>query len=133
MAAARGALKIERVTVTLVPQGDARGTLRVPSTYSSIQRTYNWRRTADMQYMIVPTRVSSKEIQVDFFVNVAGLPRQKMKDLQKTLRGFVEEMLDSEWKGLRLGAIGKPAAAIPPRESIVRGTIEDILGSTIEN
>ncbi len=132
MAAARGALKVERVTVTLVPQGDQRGTLRVPSTYSSIQRTYNWRRSADLEYMIVPTRVSSKEIQVDFFVKVAGLARQRVRDLQKTLRGFVEEMLDTEWKGLRLGTIGKPSAAVPPRESIVRGTIEDILGGSIE-
>lgn len=132
MAAARGALKVERVTVTLVPHGDQRGTLRVPSTYSSIQRTYNWRRAADLEYMIVPTRVSSKEVQVDFFVNVGGLARQKVRDLQKTLRGFVEEMLDTEWKGLKLGTIGKPSAAIPPREAIVRGTIEDILGGSIE-
>ncbi len=132
MAAARGASKVERVTVTLVPQSDLRGTLQVPSTYSSVQRTYHWRRAADLEYMIVPTRVSSKEVQVDFFINVAGLARQKARDLQKTLRGFVEGMLGTEWKGLKLGTIGKPSAALPPRESIVRGTIEDILGGTIE-
>jgi hypothetical protein len=132
MTAARGASKVERVTVTLVPQGDARGTLRVPSTYSNLQRTYHWRRAADLEYMIVPTRVSNKEIQVDFFINMKTLARQKTKDLQKTLRGFVEGMLDTEWRGLKLGTIGKPIAALPPRESIVRGTIEDILGGSIE-
>jgi hypothetical protein len=132
MAASRGALKVERVTVTLVPQGDVRGTLRVPSTYSSIQRMYHWRRAANLQYMIVPTRVSSKEVQVDFFINIAGLARAKVKELPKTLRGFVEEMLGTEWKGLRLGAIGKPSAALPPREAIVRGPIEDILGGNLE-
>jgi hypothetical protein len=132
MTAARGASKVERVTVTLVPLGDARGTLRVPSTYSNLERTYHWRRAADLEYMIVPTRVSSKEVQVDFFINVKTLARQRTKDLQKTLRGFVEGMLDTEWRGLKLGTIGKPTAALPPRESIVRGTIEDILGGSIE-
>jgi hypothetical protein len=132
MTAARGTSKVERVTVTLVPQGDMRGTLRVPSTYSNLQRTYHWKRAADLEYMIVPTRVSSKEIQVDFFINVKTLARQKTKDLQKTLRGFVEGMLDTEWRGLKLGTIGKPIAALPPREAIVRGTIEDILGGSIE-
>jgi hypothetical protein len=51
----------------------------------------------------------------------------------KLVQGFVEEKIQSEWKGLRLGSISRPTLAIPPRKSFVRGTIEEILGNSLES
>jgi hypothetical protein len=131
MTGARGAHKVERVTITLLPRGDERTLFHVPSTYNQIQRTYGWRRSESFEYMIVPTHVSSKEVRVDFFVNFRSSVRRDAKDIQKALRNFVESKVDSEWKGLKLGSIGRPTIGSPPREVLLRGAIEDILGSDI--
>jgi hypothetical protein len=133
MSASRGAHKVERVTVTLLPRGDARSIIHIPSTYNQVQRAYDWRRAEGFEYMIVPTRVSSKEVRVDLFFNFGAAVHHQAKDIQKFLRHFVEAKVDAEWKGLKLGAVGRPTAALPPRETIVRGAIEDILGSDLEN
>ena len=132
MAAARGSMKVERVTVTFHPRGDARGTMRVPSTYDASQHAYGWKRATEFEYMIVPTRVSGQEVQVDFFINVQHLPRPQLQGLPRLVRSFLEEQAETEWKGLEIRTIGRPAAATPPRDRMVRGSIEDILGIGVD-
>lgn len=131
MSASRGAHKVERVTVTLVPRGDMRSAIHVPSTFNHAQHTYGWRRAEGFEYMVVPTRVSSKEVRIDLFLTFAG--RHQAKEVQKFVRTFVEEKVDTEWKGLKLGTVGRPGVALPPRETIVRGAIEDIMGADLEH
>jgi hypothetical protein len=128
MSAARDQMKIERVTITFRPRGDARGTMRVPSTYDAVQRAYGWRNAGGIEYMIVPTRVSGQEVEVDLFVNVRGIPRSRAQGLSRLVRAFVEERTETEWKGLEVHSIGRPTAAVPPSARMVRGSIEDILG-----
>lgn len=132
MAGARGPMKVERVTVTFRPRSDARGTMRVPSTYDAVQHTYGWKRAAEFEYMIVPTKVSGQEVQVDFFINTQDLPRQQHQGLVRLLRSFLDARAETEWKGLEIGSIGRPASAAPPRERLVRGSIEDILGLGVD-
>ena len=128
MAVVRGPIKVERVTVTFHPRNDVRGTMRVPSTYDAIQHAYGWKRATEFEYMIVPTKVSGREVQVDFFINVQHLPRPQHQGIVRLLRSFLNERAETEWKGLEIGTIGRPSAAAPPRERLVRGSIEDILG-----
>jgi hypothetical protein len=132
MGTVRGVHKVERVTVTLLPRGDTRTAFHVPSTYNQTLHSYSWRQSEDFDYMIVPTHVSSKEVRVDLFFNVARSLRQQTKDTHRLLRHFVESKIESEWKGLRLGSIGRASVAPVPRETLVRGAIEEILGSDLE-
>ena len=45
---------------------------------------------------------------------------------------LIEMKVTSEWRGLRLGEIGRPTTAVPPQKSYIRGTIEDMLGASLE-
>ena len=132
MVSSRGTHRIERVTVTLVPSADVRTLPSVPSTFSAAERLYQWRRSADMSYMIVPKKISSSEIQVDLFVNTAKKGKAQVKQVQKSIQEFVRGKIEKDWHGLRLGAISRPTLAVPPRKIIVRGTIEEILGSHLD-
>jgi len=77
-----------------------------------------------MQYMIVPRKV-------DLFLNPAKKGRLASKDVERIVRTIVTGKLETEWKGLRLSAIGRPIVAKPPQKIIVRGTIEEILGTVL--
>jgi hypothetical protein len=124
----RGGQKFGRVTVTLVPTSDDRSFRSVPSTFSTTDRSYRWRRAQSMSYMIVPKRVTSARIEVDVFVDSAKKGKTQARDVQKVVQDLVKSKIDSEWKGLKFGGIGKPGTAVPPQKALVRGSIEDILG-----
>ena len=133
MASARGTHKVDHVTITLVPKGDERTVFRVPSTFDHLGRMYGWRRSQNMEYMIVPTRISSSEVKVELFLNPQKRGRLVAKQTMKLVQEFVEQKIQSEWSGLRLGGISRPSLAVPPRRSFVRGTIEEILGTSLES
>ena len=128
MLSTRGGQKFGRVTVTLVPTSDDRSFRRVPSTFSATDRSYRWRRAQAMSYMVVPKRITSERIEVDVFVDSLKKGRTPSKDVQKVVQDFVKSMIESEWKGLKFGGIGRAGSAIPPQKGLVRGSIEDILG-----
>jgi hypothetical protein len=54
------------------------------------------------------------------------------KDLQRAVESFVQAKLVSEWKGLRLAGIGRPTSAAPPKRTFVRGTIEEMLSTPLD-
>jgi len=132
MLSPRGGQKFGRVTVTLVPSSDERGYRSVPSTFNAADRSYRWRRAQSMSYMIVPKRVTSARIEVDVFVDSAKKGKTPAKDMQKVVQDFVKSMIATEWKGLRFGGIGRAGTAVPPQKSLVRGSIEDILGVALD-
>lgn len=132
MVLSRGSAKCERVTVTLLPSVEEGGFRSVPSTFSTVRRTYSWKRTHHVDYMIVPKKVSNTEIQVDLFVNPARKGKSQAKDLQKMVHRLVQGKIETEWHGLKLGGISRPTVASPPNKLFVRGTIEDILGTSLE-
>jgi hypothetical protein len=132
MVLSRIAQKVERVTVTLVPTSDERGYRNVPSTFSTTHRSYEWRRSENMSYMIVPKRISNKEIEVEMFVNPAKKGKLNAKVMQKLVQEFVAEKIESEWRGLRLGGISKASIAAPPEKMFIRGTIEEMLGTNLD-
>jgi hypothetical protein len=132
MAGTRGAHKVERVTITLVPGGDERSFIQVPSTFDRLERTYGWRRTESLEYMIVPTRISNTEVKLDFFFSAQRKGKQQLRSALKVVEDFVREKIGSEWKGLSFGSIGRPTFATPPTKSFVRGTIEEMLGANLD-
>jgi hypothetical protein len=132
MVLSRGAQKVERVTITLVPTADERSFHNVPSTFSRTNRSYEWRHSAEISYMLVPKRISSSEIQVELFVSPLKKGKIVMRDLPKVILSFVQKKIESEWKGLKLGSISRPTAAVPPQKTFVRGTIEEMLGANLE-
>ena len=132
MIPARGSHKVERVTLTLVPSTEERTFPNVPSTFSPAERLYQWRHASHMNYMIVPKRISSREIQVELFVDSPRKGKSVTRNVQKVIQDFVKEKIGTEWRGLRLGAISRPTASARPKSAIVRGTIEEILGSTLD-
>jgi hypothetical protein len=132
MAGTRGAHKVERVTITLVPGGDERSVIQVPSTFDRLERTYGWRRTENLEYMIVPTRISNTEVKLDFFFSAQRKGKQQLRSALKVVEDFVREKIGSEWKGLSFGSIGRPTFATPPTKSFVRGTIEEMLGANLD-
>jgi len=85
-----------------------------------------------MSYMIVPRRITSARIEVDVFVDSAKKGKSPAKDVQKVVQDFVKSKIESEWKGLKFGGIGRAGSAVPPQKSLVRGSIEDILGVAFE-
>jgi hypothetical protein len=133
MTGARGTHKVDHVTITLVPKGDERTVFRVPSTFDHLGRTYSWRRSQNLEYMIVPTKISSSEVKIEMFLNPQRRGKLVAKEVMKAVQDLVEEKIQSEWSGLRLGGISRPSLAIPPRRSFVRGTIEEILGASFES
>jgi hypothetical protein len=132
MVHARSSQKCDRVTVTLVPNVDERSLIQVPSTFNRIDRMYGWRRSERMDYMIVPTRISNTEIKLDFFVSRQKGTRSPIKNLHKTVQEFIEDKIESEWRGLKLAGVGRPTTGFPPNKSYVRGTIEEMLGASLE-
>jgi hypothetical protein len=82
--------------------------------------------------MIVPKKISHARIEVDVFVNAGKKGKLQPKVIQKAVQDIVREKIESEWKGLKLGAVGKPTSGHPPQKSLVRGSIEDILGVALE-
>jgi hypothetical protein len=133
MVLSRGAQKVERVTITLVPTADERSFHNVPSTFSPTNRSYEWRHSADLSYMLVPKRISNSEILVDLFVNPVKKGKIVLRDMPKAIQSFVQKKIESEWKGLKLGGISRPTAAVPPQKTFVRGTIEEMLGAHLEH
>ena len=128
MLSTRGGRKFGRVTVTLVPTSDDRSFRSVPSTFSATDCSYRWRRAPTMSYMIVPKRVTSARIEVDVFVDSVKKGRPQAMNVQKVVQDFVKSKIESEWKGLKFGGIGRADSAVPPQKTLVRGSIEDILG-----
>jgi hypothetical protein len=128
----RGTHKYERVTITLVPTADERSFRHVPSTFSSTDRTYAWHHEENLDYMIVPKRVSSKEIKIEMFVNPLVKGRTSAVQVQRMIQNFVNAKIQTQWLGLKLASISKASVATPPREMFRRGTIEEILGAQLQ-
>ncbi len=131
MVGPRGPAKAERVTITFMPVGDERNLPNVPTTFSSSIRSYQWRRLEQLQYMIVPRKITNTEFQVDLFLSPQKKGKLGSKDVERIVQTLMSEKSQTEWKGLRLTAISRPTVAKPPQKAIVRGTIEEILGSAI--
>ncbi len=132
MPLAREPHRTERVTITLVPRTDERSLLNIPSTFNQIERTYSWRTTGTLNYMLVPTKISSGEIKVDLFLDPLKKGKIPARNLQRTVQEFVNDKIHTEWRGLRLESISRPIMAAPPSSAIVRGTIEEILGTNLD-
>lgn len=131
MVGSRGAQKVERVTITFTPSTDERTFPHVPSTFSAADRSYQWRRSDQMNYMLVPRKISNTEVQIDVFLNPQKKGKVAAKEVEKVVKGIINEKIQTEWKGLRLMGISRPTFAKPPQKSIIRGTIEEILGSSM--
>ncbi len=123
--------KVERITIHLVPTGDEASYENVPTTFSTVHRSYEWRRASQMRYMIVPRKVSSTEVLIDFFVDLQNKGANAAKTASRLVENFVHQKIGSEWKGLKLGVLGRPVAALPPQKTFVRGTIEEMLGAKL--
>jgi hypothetical protein len=132
MVLSRGAQKVERVTITLVPTADERSFQNVPSTFSPANRSYEWRHSSELSYMLVPRKISSNEILVDLFVNPVKKGKIVIRDVAKMIQSFVQKKIDTDWRGLKLGGISRPTAATPPQKTFMRGTIEEMLGAHLE-
>lgn len=124
--------RTERVTITLVPRTDERSLLNIPSTFNQIERTYSWRTSGTLNYMLVPTKISSGEIKVDLFLDPLKKGKVQARNLQRTVQEFVNDKIQTEWRGLKLESISRPTMAAPPSNAIVRGTIEEILGTNLD-
>jgi hypothetical protein len=133
MIPSRGNQKFDRVTITLVPTADERSFRHIPSTFSKTNRTYGWRHFEQMDYMIVPKKISSNEIKVDIFIDPQHKKRLQPLDIQKAVTDFVKSKIHSEWAGLKLGSISRATIASPPDQTFHRGTIEEILGANLES
>ena len=84
-----------------------------------------------MNYMLVPRKISNTEVQVDIFLNPQRKGKISAKEIEKVVQGIVKEKMHTEWKGLKLIGMSRPSFAKPPHKAIVRGTIEEILGSSL--
>ena len=133
MVSSRSLQIVERVTLTLHPEPQERLPMRVPTTFDANARTYGWKHSSRMDYMIVPRKISSSEIKVDLFITAPRGGKMASRDLQKLVQNFVQSKIASEWRGLVLEDISRPTAAVPPTKSIVRGTIEDMLGVSLKS
>jgi hypothetical protein len=131
MALSRGPQKFDRLTITLVPTSDEHSFRNVPSTFNTTKRTYTWRQLAELNYMIVPRKISSREIKVDFFLDAQKGKKAGASAVQKLVQDFVKEKIQSDWTGLKLGGITRASAASAPEERVARGTIEEILGADL--
>jgi len=131
MVGSRGPVKAERVTMTFTPVGDERSLPRVPTTFSSSDRSYQWRRMEHVSYMLVPRKISNSEVQVDLFLNPLKKGKIPTKEIERVVKSLVSEKSQTEWKGLRLTNVSRPTVAKPPQKTIIRGTIEEILGSSV--
>jgi hypothetical protein len=132
MAPSHDTHKVERVTITLVPDATERSFFQVPSTFNRAERTYAWRHHEQLNYMLVPTKISNKEIKIDLFVDQRKGKLQP-KSLQHLLQTFVKAKVHGEWRGLKLESISTPTTATAPEHTVVRGTIEEILGTSFDS
>lgn len=132
MVLSRGVHKFDRVTITLVPTADERSFRHVPTTFSTTERTYAWRHFEKLDYMIVPKRISNKEIKIEMFVAPQMKGKPTAAQIQKMIQGFVNTKIQTEWMGLKLARISRESAAAPPEQMFRRGTIEEILGAQLE-
>ena len=133
MVTSRAVHKFERVTITLVPTADERSFRHIPTTFSSTERTYGWRHFEKFDYMMVPRKISSKEIKVDMFFGSQLRGKGSVAQTQKNILDFVSAKIRTDWPGLRLAGISRVSAAIPPGHVYRRGTIEEILGAHLEH
>ncbi len=131
MPLSRNAQKVECVRVTFVPTDDEQGFRNIPSTFSPSSRTYGWKRMHELEYLIVPKKISSNQIVVEMFVD-SRKGKATAAQVQKAVEKFVHEKVGSEWHGLKLARISKSTTAVPPERRFVRGTIEEILGSRLD-
>ena len=132
MAPSHDTHKFDRVTITLVPEANERSFFQVPSTFNRVDRTYAWRHYEQINYMLVPTKISNKEIKIDLFVDHRK-GKLNAKNFQSIVHAFVKAKVHDEWRGLRLESISRPTAATPPERTVVRGTIEEILGTSLDS
>jgi len=126
----RASHKYERVTLTFVPTSDERSFRHIPTTFRSTDRTYEWRHFEKLDYMMVPRKISNKEIKVDMFVELQA--KGKGAQTQKLIENFVSAKIRTDWLGLKLAGISKASAAAPPEHDYRRGTIEEILGAQLD-
>ena len=131
MSLSRGTHKVECVRVTFVPTDDDQGFRNIPSTFSPSSRTYGWKRLHEMEYLIVPKKISSNQVVVEMFVE-AKKGKVTAAQAQKAVERFVNEKVGSEWQGLKLARISRVSSAVPPERRFVRGTIEEILGANLD-
>ena len=132
MVTSRGTHKFERVTITLVPTADERSFRHIPTTFSPTERTYAWRHFEKLEYMIVPKKISNKEIKIDLFVDPQFKGKGSAPQLQKMIQNLVSSKIHTDWVGLELAGISRAGSAIPPEQMFRRGTIEEILGAQLE-
>lgn len=123
--------KFERVTITLLPTADDRSFRHVPSTFDVAHRRYSWRHYETLNYMIVPKKISGNEIKVDMFIGSGRKKQMQPAQLHKVVEELVNAKMQTEWTGLKLAGISRATAAVPPAQTIVRGTIEEILGADL--
>jgi len=131
MPLSRNSQKVECVRVTFVPTDDEQGFRNIPSTFSPSSRTYGWKRMHELEYLIVPKKISSDQIVVEMYVD-SRKGKTTTAQVQKAVEKFVHEKVESEWHGLKLARISKATTAVPPERRFVRGTIEEILGSRLD-
>ena len=131
MAVSRGPHKVERVRVTFVPTDDEQGFRHIPSTFSPSSRTYGWKKEEQMEYLIVPKKISSDQVVVEMFIEPKK-GKTSPAQIQKVVQEFVTAHVESEWHGLKVSRIGRATSAVPPDRRFVRGTIEEILGSELK-
>jgi len=131
MASSRGPHRYERVTITLVPTADERSFRHVPTTFSSSERTYAWRHYDKLDYMIVPKKISNREVKIELFVDLQAKGKTNAAQVHKMIQGFVEAKMHTEWMGLKLASISRASVATPPEQMFRRGTIEEILGAQL--
>lgn len=132
MVLSRGPHKYDRVTITFVPTADEQSFRHIPTTFSPAERTYAWRQFETMSYMIIPKKISNKEIQIEMFVDSHARGKTSSAQTQRLIQNFVDAKVRSDWRGLKLAGISRASAAAPPDQMFRRGTIEEILGAPLE-
>ena len=85
----------------------------------------------EMDYLIVPKKISSNQIVVEMFID-AKKGKVTAAQAHKAVEKFVHERVGSEWQGLKLARISRATSAVPPERRFVRGTIEEILGANLD-
>lgn len=132
MVPSHGLHKYERVTITLVPTADEQSFRNIPTTFSPTERMYAWRHHEKLSYMIVPKKISNKEVMIDMFVEAQAKGKHNAVQMQRMIRSFVDNKIQSDWRGLKLAGISRSGSAVPPEQVVHRGTIEEILGAQLE-
>ena len=129
MLSSRGGQKFGRVTVTLVPTSDDRSFRSVPSTFSATDSLLPVAKGAvDELHDSARSGSQAQESRSTCSSTPAKKGRSQAKDVQKVVQDLVKSKIESEWKGLKFGGIGRAGSAVPPQKALVRGSIEDILG-----